>query len=59
MRLPWEAIRAKVIFVMEEFMFVKSFENQSGNTSVFLHALLESENVIEVNADDSFHDEVL
>jgi hypothetical protein len=43
----------------EEFMFAKSFEDQSGDASMFLDGLCEDENVIEVNTDDSFHDEVL
>jgi hypothetical protein len=43
----------------EEFMFAKSFEEQSGDMSMFLDGLREDENVIEVNTDDSFHDEVL
>jgi hypothetical protein len=47
------------VMVEEEFVFTKSFKNQSGNMLVFLHALHEDEDVIEVNADDSFHDEVL
>jgi hypothetical protein len=43
----------------EEFMFAKSFEDQSGNTSMLLNGLREDEDVVEVNTDDSFHDKVL
>jgi hypothetical protein len=43
----------------EEFVFMKSFEDQSGDVSVLLDILHEDEDVVKVDTEDSFHDEVL
>jgi hypothetical protein len=51
----------KFAFVMaeEEFVFTKSFKDQSSDVSMLLDGLRKDEDVVEVNTDDSFHDEVL
>jgi hypothetical protein len=45
--------------VEEEFVFTKLFEDQLGDASMLLDGLRGDEDVVEVNTDGSFHDEVL